>query len=79
MPLDLIQTMEEPEDPLQPWKVTFESALACPGFDTQMDEMFLAFAEPTGPESFSKLVPNLCVHPDAYGCMYVCVWVYAYN
>ena len=73
VPLDLIQTMEEPEDPLQPWKVTLESALACPGFDTQMDKMFLAFAEPTGPESFSKLVPNLCVHPDAYGCMYVSV------
>ena len=71
VPLDLIQTLEEPEDPLQPWKVTLESALACPGFDTQMDKMFLAFAEPTGPESFSKLVPNLCVHPDAYGCMYV--------
>ena len=42
-----------------------------PDFDAPMDKMFLAFAEPTGPESFSKLVPNLCVHPDAYGCMYV--------
>ena len=73
VPLDLIQTLEEPEDPLQPWKVTLEEAVACPDFDAPMDKMFLAFAESTGPESFSKLVPNLCVHPDAHGCMYVSV------